>query len=319
MIRILLVVIAMVAYGSLYPWQYRPSPPGLTPVDVLLHSWPGKIGPDDLADILVNLLIYVPVGLFAFMALHRRGHRWLRFFIPGLLAFAISTAIELAQVHDITRFSSLLDVLDNTLGGLLGTGVGFVFRDLLSGAIFLVFHWVGFQICVLFALLARNVKPRFWNSKLEAFTELACWTVFLCLLSEPRRRSRWAIGLATGFLLLIVVRGFAPFHFIARAQTFSAIPFLSVLTTEWIVGFPVYLRKSFEYGASIWLLRQAGLRLTSATLLVATLLAGIEVAQIYLPGRTPESTDPVLALILGLVIHLIEEARRVPETPVIAG
>ena len=65
MIRILLVVIAMVAYGSLYPWQYRPSPPGLTPVDVLLHSWPARIGPDDFADILVNLLIYIPVGLFA--------------------------------------------------------------------------------------------------------------------------------------------------------------------------------------------------------------------------------------------------------------
>ena len=309
MIRILLVVIGLILYGSLYPWQYRPGPPGLTPVDVLLRSWPAKIGPSDFSDIVVNLLIYVPVGLFAFLALQQRGRTRLRWVLPGILALALSTAVELTQVFDVSRFPSLLDVLDNTLGGLIGTLLGFVFRDSLSGAMFLVLHWVGLQICVLFALLARHVKPRFWTSRLEAVTELAGWTVFLFLLSEPRRRSRWATGMAAAFLLLITVRGLAPFHLQANAKAFSWIPFISMLSQEWIAGLPVYLEKSFEYGAAIWLLRQAGIRLGSATAVVAAMLAGIEAIQRYLPGRTPESTDPILAMILGMVMYLIEEAR----------
>ena len=39
--------------------------------------------------------------------------------------------------------------------------------------------------------------------------------------------------------------------------------------------------------------------------MVAFFLGLIEAAQLFLPGRVAESTDPVLALILGLVIRLL--------------
>jgi VanZ family protein len=40
---------------------------------------------------------------------------------------------------------------------------------------------------------------------------------------------------------------------------------------------------------------------------VAQLLAAIEIAQIWLPGRTPEITDPLLALAAGATIWLLHD------------
>lgn len=65
-------------------------------------------------DIVLNVLLYVPIG--AGLALLRRapGH-------VGLIAFAIASVIETLQVNVIPgRFASISDVITNTLGALLG-------------------------------------------------------------------------------------------------------------------------------------------------------------------------------------------------------
>ena len=65
-------------------------------------------------DIVLNVLLYVPIG--AGLALSRRtvGH-------IALIAFAIASAIETLQVSVIPgRFASISDVITNTAGALLG-------------------------------------------------------------------------------------------------------------------------------------------------------------------------------------------------------
>ena len=65
-------------------------------------------------DIVLNVLLYVPIG--AGLALMRRapGH-------VGLIAFAIASVIETLQVDVIPgRYASLSDVITNTLGAMLG-------------------------------------------------------------------------------------------------------------------------------------------------------------------------------------------------------
>jgi VanZ family protein len=42
---------------------------------------------------------------------------------------------------------------------------------------------------------------------------------------------------------------------------------------------------------------------------VAAALFGLELAQQYLPGRTPESTDAVLALLMALALWLASDFR----------
>jgi len=107
--------------------------------------------------------------------------------------------------------------------------------------------------------------------------------------------------------LALVLDGLAPFRFQGVAGPFYWIPFQAFLESDWQAGFAVFLLKSFAYGAAIWLLQQSGWRLVSAGLLTSLYLAAIEGAQRYLPGRTPEITDPLLALLMTLVLSLVDE------------
>jgi VanZ family protein len=69
----------------------------------------------------------------------------------------------------------------------------------------------------------------------------------------------------------------------------------------------VLLEKSFWYTCVVWLGARAGLGLVRATFACAMLLGAIEVAQVFIPGRTPETTDPVLALLLGGLLRVLDE------------
>jgi membrane associated rhomboid family serine protease len=98
-----------------------------------------------------------------------------------------------------------------------------------------------------------------------------------------------------------VVLGLAPFAFQDRAQPFSWLPFQAAFTSEWVTALVVLLGKLFLYGSLLWLIRESGVPLAIATAATAAVLAAIEVTQMYLPGRSPEITDPVIALILAWV------------------
>ncbi len=115
---------------------------------------------------------------------------------------------------------------------------------------------------------------------------------------------------AAGFsLAALLFAGLLPFRMVA-AQPFSWMPFLALLSTSWESAFVVLLRKSFLYGVAIWFLNENGRGWLRSTLAVAFLLAVVEGTQVYLPGRTAEITDPVLALILGLVLMMLERQAR---------
>jgi VanZ family protein len=107
---------------------------------------------------------------------------------------------------------------------------------------------------------------------------------------------------AVSFLLLLIVRGLAPFHFEANPIAFSWLPFGGFLAMDWRPGMVVLLEKLFYYGAAVWLLRAAGIRLLWTAPMVAIVLAAIEAAQVWVPGRTAEITDPLLALLMGAVL-----------------
>lgn len=103
--------------------------------------------------------------------------------------------------------------------------------------------------------------------------------------------------------LMIVVRGLEPFHFAGIAQPFQWVPFGGFLRMDdWTTGVALVLQKVFYYGAAIWLLRAAGLRLRIATAAVAFVLACLEAIQTFIPPHTPETTDPLLALLVGFGI-----------------
>lgn len=301
--RILLIVIFLIVYGSLYPFQIRPPE---------FHPWPATLDVSDVGDAVVNLFLYMPVGMFAFLALDRRGDRRSRWILPVGLCCALSCALEFLQIFDKTRVCSLLDVLNNTAGGLIGMLLGARFRSSISGPVLLIFYWIGYQLCALFGLLAGQ-RPAFLHSPLEAVTVVVAWAVALRLYwtrSELRGTSRLSTTLAFAFTGWLIVRGLAPFHFQATPSRFDWMPFNAMFAADWIVGLPIFLQKSYYYGTAIWLWRYSGWSLPRATLLLGAILGGIEGIQRYLPGRTSEITDPLLAILLGCMLWLLEQDYR---------
>jgi hypothetical protein len=59
------------------------------------------------------------------------------------------------------------------------------------------------------------------------------------------------------------------------------------------------------------MLRESGYSFLRPGIAVAVMLGGVEWIQRYLPGRTPEITDPLLAILLALFMWLLEQ--RGPE------
>jgi hypothetical protein len=128
----------------------------------------------------------------------------------------------------------------------------------------------------------------------------ALWEYSLCRLERPARLLAWLA------IAALVLRGLAPFHPSGARYTFSWIPFGASLSAEYGSSLVIVFKKSFLYGAPIWLFHKAGHRYFTATAGVSALLAAIEFLQLYLPGRTAESTDPLLAIIMGIVLKLLD-------------
>lgn len=108
----------------------------------------------------------------------------------------------------------------------------------------------------------------------------------------------WIPGKIAGWLLFVcvVIHGLAPLTLLSSPQAFSWRPFASSILSDWTSGSAILLGKAFRYGA---LIRFTGLVWWP---FAAALLAAIEVAQRWLPGRSAEITDPLLAGILAFAM-----------------
>ena len=376
--RVLLIVIVVIVYGSLYPWDFHSTQLAASPLWVLIHSWPTSVDRFLFRDIAVNVLLYMPVGVFGFLALRQHVRTTIAATATVLIALALSSSIEMIQLFDDARVCSASDVVCNVSGTVLGVALGSLYQQWLkrflarvdtakflhpSGAVLLFYTWLAYQAFPLFPALSRTklaakFRILFANvsiSPLETFTYFVEWLIVAQLLesvlgAERTRRLfpllllvlpaklfiagrsvtwseltgavlaylcsyllsgyQWRTALAAGLIvLLLIVRGLAPYHWSSVANPFSWIPFSGFLAADREFGMLTFLRKCFWYGSAIWLLRAAGWRLARAAVAVALLLGAIEVIQTHLPGRVAEITDPLLALILAVTIGLSERSQ----------
>ena len=376
MLRLLLIVIAFIVYGSLYPFDFHFDRTAASPLLILLHAWPARIDRFAWRDGAVNVLLYFPLGLTAVLVLSRRLPRAVAALAATMLGVALSASIEMLQIFDSSRTCSLLDVACNFVGTVGGIGVGLIFRREISaitrrrtgdrgagGALMLACSWLGYQlypfvprfsrgylrgniarflatpispveVCAAaaewfaFALLMRAVAGRLkapWlllimlclplrlliMERTLSPAELLGAALAMLAWTYPAQTSRVRAG--AGILAAaIVLRELAPFTFTAPARSMSWIPFAATLNSERLNATLVLLRKAFEYGTLLWLLRAAGLRHWTAGAWVAAGLMLLETAQLYLPNRQAEVTDAVIAIILACILWGSE--RRVTQT-----
>lgn len=121
---------------------------------------------------------------------------------------------------------------------------------------------------------------------------------------EFNARFRTAL-IALAFCAYVIAERLEPFRFGAIPGPFGWIPFLGFMSGSLEIDVLSFLEKFFLYGGSIWLLARAGLRLGSCTLILVVLLFGTSEAERWLPNRSAEITDCVLAMIIGAAFALI--------------
>ena len=128
---------------------------------------------------------------------------------------------------------------------------------------------------------------------------MLAWALWAAIAEE------WKLRVGAGLMAsALVVRELAPFHFSAAAQPFTWIPFAGTFESERQSAVVIVARKAFDYGVMIWLLRKLGVAYVWGGLTVAAVLFGFELLQVYLPGRTPEITDAVLAFLMASALWM---------------
>jgi VanZ family protein len=349
------LVILLIVYGSLYPWQYRRPPRRLDALSFLLETRSGRINPRDF---LVNIAVYVPLGFAAYLAVRRSSKPLRSLGTPLLLGVGLSTAIELAQAYARARRSNVFDILANGIGTTVGVAAAVAFsassrrlRSRDAGALAVLFCWIAslwFPFVPLFNLGLVSAK---FGSFVQNFAHLglipfissfASWYLAGVLLASAGvRRAKPAavatltllagqffvvgrqpsfshlIGAVGGVLLffygpvlrrswvaasllaVVILRGLAPFKAGGIPQHFEWTPFVALLDANWLAASQTLIEKVYYYSAAIWSFRTSGMRLLRAAGLVAIALFIVEACQIYLQGRSPEITDPILALLIG--------------------
>ena len=120
----------LVIYASLFPFSgWRDA--GLTPLAFLTTAWPRYFTGFDIA---VNLLAYLPLGLFWAAALLEHLPPSGAFFTALAIGSGLSFCVEVVQNYLPSRVPSNLDFASNTLGVALGALAGGLWgRTLLDG------------------------------------------------------------------------------------------------------------------------------------------------------------------------------------------
>lgn len=192
---LLLAVVVLIAYGSLYPFNFKRDAIEGGVLDALRELTWVRAGRGDR---ISNVLLYIPLGFCLFLWFESGRRRWFTALYVVVLGAALSLAIEVAQVFISPRVPSLTDLTLNTLGTLAGTVAGFAWRSLsrlihmptVGGnrgdriALMVVVLWLGWRFApfvphISLVKLKTALAPLF-APQIEftvTFGYLACWLV----------------------------------------------------------------------------------------------------------------------------------------------
>ena len=370
------IIVAIIIYGSLYPFSFRTPAYGIGPVRKLIESWAEA---PHRGDFLANIMFYLPLGFFGVLAIAGRGRVFLALALAIITGVLLSISMELTQYYVRGRVTAADDVYANVIGTALGAVVGGIthgnfrwplLRDITSNRVpsLLLAVWLGYR---LFPYVPTVDLHKYWNalkpivlypslSGYDLFRYTATWLTLGALIEAIAGSKRvWLLfplfigsvlvakvvivdktlsaaeivgaGLALAawltlavsvgarfrvtfvallFSASVIAERLAPFEFTARARQFGWVPFLSFMYGSLEVGIMSFFEKTFLYGSLIWLLGETGLRLGTSAVLVAMMLFTTSWVETWLPDRSAEITDALMALLTGAIIALMQTERR---------
>ena len=232
-------MVALIAYGSLYPFNFKPE------VESGLFSALGQLSwaRAGRGDRISNVLLYLPLGFCLYLSLSTRFQRGPSLLLSALFGSLLSLAIEVAQVYVSSRVPSLADLALNVAGTLLGATGGMAWTGLSRlmhlptrsekpardpGAALLIGLWLAwrfapfvpqFDLGKLKAALRPLFHPTFDFVTVLIF--LTCWLVVnqavAALISRPRRLEMLLLLMAAVLIgrLLVASQTFVPAELLA--------------------------------------------------------------------------------------------------------
>ena len=232
---LLLAVIALIAYGSLYPFRFEPEAVRgglLQAIQELTWARAGR------GDRVSNVLLYLPLGFCVYLWLSPRFGFMHTALVALALGFSVSFSIEIAQAYLSPRVPSLKDLALNMGGTALGlvAGAGWLAlgsllpvpsrseaprRDpaaIVVVVLWLCWRWAPFVPRVNLGELRSALQPLF-NPDLQIAaiaTYLCYWLIVSHALFSLVRRSvhvEWLLILIAAVLigrLLVGQQGFIP-------------------------------------------------------------------------------------------------------------
>lgn len=367
------VMVGMIVYGSLFPFDFGRPSPDIGAVRELVRTW--SLPPSSLGDLLSNLLLYIPFGFFEALALARWGTTK-RLAITICSGFVLCSIIELAQYYDAGRVTNASDVYLNTLGtgigalgaSLVGSDFGWPLRKEISANPIpgmLLVGWLGYRLFPYVPTIDLHkywdsLKPIFLNPTLSGYDlsrSIVLWLAIASLIEgvAGAKRSRFLYPLAVGFVLvakviiltkvvtpaellgsivsfalwlillearprprncvlaivfaaLVIAQRLEPFQFHSATGSFGWIPFVSLMDSSLSVNIQSFFEKFFLYGTLLWLVCETGVNWVWATAMTSGVLLVTSLVEIYLPGRSAEITDSIMALMIGVIFALVMRA-----------
>lgn len=232
-------VIALIAYGSLYPFNFKPGTHEGLFAALGQLSW-ARAGRGDR---IANVLLYLPLGFCLYLWLNTRFNRGRSVAMATLFGTLLSLAIEVAQVYLSSRVPSLADLVLNIGGTLLGAigGLGWAGLTQLMhlptraekqtrdpGAALIIGLWLAWRFAPfvpqldlgkLKAALRPLFDPTFDFVTVLIF--LTCWLVVnqavAALVSRPRRLETLLLLMAAVLIgrLVVASQAFVPAELLA--------------------------------------------------------------------------------------------------------
>jgi VanZ family protein len=232
-------VIALILYGSLYPFNLKSDAPSGLFGALSQLSW-ARAGRGDR---ISNVLLYLPLGFCLYLWLSERLRRGPAVTIATVLGTLLSLAIEVAQVYVSKRVPSLADLTLNSGGTLLGAigGMGWTALSHLMhmpsrsekqtrdpGAALLIGLWLAWRFAPfvpqldlgkLKAALRPLFDPTFDFVTVLIF--LTCWLVVnqavAAIVSRPRRLETLLLLMAAVLIgrLIVASQTFVPAELLA--------------------------------------------------------------------------------------------------------
>jgi VanZ family protein len=252
---LLLGVVALIAYGSLYPFNFKPDAVSGGVLEALGQlSW-ARAGRGDR---ISNVLLYLPLGFCLVLWLRTRLERIHALLLATALGALLSLSIEVAQVYVSARVPSLTDLALNALGSAIGAVGGLAWRLGAAwmhapphaerptgdpGAVLLVGLWLLWRFAPFvphfdLGKLKAALRPLF-DPQIDAqlaFAFLACWTVVSQALAMLVSRVRLLeallalIAIVLAGRLLVAEQAFVPSELVALVLLLPTLLLLDRLT-----------------------------------------------------------------------------------------